>query len=257
MGLLEVLSIMRVFKEGVLLVLAVLLTLAVAPVTAEPPNKYPLHKAVRDGDLDRLVELLQTGHNQNEVDEFGQTALLCSARWAQDRRYLYTSKLLDFGADVDAKDSSGATPLYYAAMTGSVATASLLLQSGADVKARTKGGGSPLGAAYLNGHMGIASLLESYGAGMKSEMQRRNLQAIGHMTNVIRKSKMATRDLVAQERTAWIARKLREVREKHGLHDHLSDEVIARIALEEVDEAAPDGAGAALSETAWCPSGGR
>ncbi len=88
---------MRVFKEGVLLALAVLLTLAVAPVTAEPPNKYPLHKAVRDGDLDRLVELLQTGHNQNEVDEFGQTALLCSARWNQDRRYLYTSKLLEMG----------------------------------------------------------------------------------------------------------------------------------------------------------------
>ena len=72
---------------------------------------------------------------------------------------------------------------------------------------------------------------------MKSEMQRRNLQAIGHMTNVVRKSKMATRDLVAQERTAWIARKLREVREKHGLHDHLSDGAIARIALEEADEA--------------------
>ena len=143
------------------LALAALLTLAVAPVTAEPANKYPLHDAVWDGDLGRLVELLQTGHDPNKVDQYGQTALLCSARWAQDKRYLYAAKLLDFGADVDPKHKDGTTPLHYAAMTGSVATATLLLQSGADVKARTKGGGSPLGAAYLNGHMGIASLLES------------------------------------------------------------------------------------------------
>ena len=49
------------------LALAALLTLAVAPVTAEPANKYPLHKAVRDGDLGRLVELLQAGHMTNVV----------------------------------------------------------------------------------------------------------------------------------------------------------------------------------------------
>ena len=63
MGLLGVLSIMRVFKEGVLLALAVLLTLTIGPVTAEPPNDYPLHDAVREGDLD-LVELLQTGYDK-------------------------------------------------------------------------------------------------------------------------------------------------------------------------------------------------
>ena len=73
---------MRVFKEGVLLALAVLLTLTIGPVTAEPPNDYPLHDAVWEGDLDRLVELLQTGYDPNEVDRYGQTALLCSARWA-------------------------------------------------------------------------------------------------------------------------------------------------------------------------------
>ena len=228
---------MRGFKGGAPLTLAALLTLTVAPVMAEPPSKYPLHDAVWDGDLGRLVELLQTGHDPNEVDRYGQTALLCSARWAQDRRYLYTAKLLDFGADVDPKHKDGTTPLHYAAMTGSAATATLLLQSGADVNARTNGGLSPLAAAYINGHLGMASLLESYGAGVESEAKRRQLQAIGHINNVVRNSKRATRGLGAQERTAWIARKLREVREKHGLHDHLSDEAIGRIALDEADEA--------------------
>ena len=63
---------MRVFKEGVLLALAVLLTLTIGPVTAEPPNDYPLHDAVWEGDLDRLVELLQTGYDPNEVDRYGK-----------------------------------------------------------------------------------------------------------------------------------------------------------------------------------------
>ena len=228
---------MRVFKEGTPLALAALLTLTVAPVTAAPPNDYPLHDAVWDGDLGRLVELLQTGHDPNKVDQYGQTALLCSARWAQDKRYLYAAKLLDFGADADPKHKDGTTPLHYAAMTGSVATATLLLQSGANVNARTNGGLSPLAAAYVNGYLGMASLLESYGAEVESGAKLRQLQAIGYINNVVRNSKRATRDLSPQERTAWIARKLREVREKHGLHHHLSNGAIARIALEEVDEA--------------------
>ena len=234
---------MRVFKEGVLLALAVLLTLTVGPVTAGPPNDYPLHDAVWEGDLDRLVELLQTGYDPNELDRYGETALLCSAKWSHDRRYLYTAKLLDFGADVKLKHKDGTTPLHYAAMTGSVATATLLLQSGADVNARTNDGLSSLATAYINGHLGMASLLENYGARVESEAKRRRLQAIGHINNVARNSKRATRGLDPQERTAWIARKLLEVREKHGLHEHLTDEAIASIALEEVDEAAPGEAG--------------
>ena len=83
----------------------------------------------------------------------------------------------------------------------------------------------------------MASLLESYGAEVESGAKLRQLQAIGYINNVVRNSKRATRDLSPQERTAWIARKLREVREKHGLHHHLSNGAIARIALEEVDEA--------------------
>ena len=190
-----------------------------------------------------LSSCCKRGTTQTRLTGTGKRHCFARLDGLKIRRYLYTLKLLHYGADVNAKDSSGVTPLYYAAMTGSGATTSLLLQFGANVKDRSNGGGSPLAAAYINGHLGIASLLESYGAGMESEAKRRQLQAIGHINNVVRNSKRATRGLDPQERTAWIARKLLEVREKHGLHEHLTDEAIASIALEEVDEAAPDEAG--------------
>ena len=222
---------MQVFKGATALPL--LLLLMTASVTAVPPGGFPLHDAIRDGDLDRLTELLQAGRDPDEVDKFGQTALQFAIARHQDRGYLYISELLNYGADPDAKDSSGATALRHAAEDGSTAIASLLLQNGADVHARTDGGGSPLGAAYIHGRMEMVRLLESYGARMDNEAARRRLLFIGLTNDVVRRCARVAKDESAEYRTVWIARELRKMREKHGLYDLLSDDRIRRIAREE------------------------
>src|ERR1017187_725486 len=72
--------------------------------------------------------------------------------------------LLAKGANVDARDKSGATPLHQAALKGNLAFATLLLQHGADVNARDRDGATPLHNAALNGGSELAALLLDKGA---------------------------------------------------------------------------------------------
>ena len=221
-------------------VLSILFTLVALSLTAAPPSEYRLHEAIKDSDLDRLTGLLQAGHNPNQSDETGRTALHYAVAKFQDRGYLYVSELLRFGADTNMRDSNGATAVRYAAESGSAAIVTLLLENGADPNLRTVGGGSPLGAAYIHGHMGVASLLEEYGAILPSEVKRLQLKAVGHVKATLRSSSKEVAGESLQRRQARIARSLHDMREKYGLHDQLSDDHIRRIAQEETSPEAEE-----------------
>ena len=56
---------------------------------------------------------------------------------------------LDAGADVNAKDEKGSTPLYWAAWDGYKKVAELLIAKGADVNAKNNRGITPLDAAIM------------------------------------------------------------------------------------------------------------
>lgn len=213
-------------------VLPILFVLVLA-LTAAPPSDYPLHEAVRNSDLDRLTGLLQAGHNPDEADEKGRTALHFAVARLQDGGYLYVSKLLQFGADSNMRDSGGATALRYAAENGSAATIALLLENGADPNLRAIGGGSPLGAAYIHGYIHIAGVLESFGAHFQSESKRIQLQALGRIQATLRRVTKEVAGESRQRRRARIARSLYDMREKYGLHHQLSDAGIRKIAREE------------------------
>jgi len=72
--------------------------------------------------------------------------------------------LLAKGADVNAKDDSGDTPLHNAAEAGHKDMAGLFLANGADVNAGDKYSSTPLHVAAREGHKDVAELLLAKGA---------------------------------------------------------------------------------------------
>lgn len=73
-------------------------------------------------------------------------------------------RLLERGVDPNARDSSGKTPLHWAAYVGSYHIAKMLLDYGADPNAKDWGGQTPLHLAVNRGHVDIVELLLERGA---------------------------------------------------------------------------------------------
>lgn len=68
------------------------------------------------------------------------------------------------GLDPSVHDSSGYTPLHYAARNGHKEVCQVLLSWKASPNAQTPGGATPLHRAALQGHVDIVSLLLKHGA---------------------------------------------------------------------------------------------
>ncbi|KAF8459969.1 hypothetical protein DFH94DRAFT_849315, partial [Russula ochroleuca] len=76
-------------------------------------------------------------------------------------------KLIQYGADISAKDLEECTPLYIASQGRSLKNgfvSRLLLERGADVNARAKNGSTPLHQAFIFGALEVARVLLEHGA---------------------------------------------------------------------------------------------
>jgi ankyrin repeat protein len=122
-----------------------------------------LFDAVRGGDAGRVKALLQSGADANARDDIGATPLLYAAALpSQDCLRV----LLDGGADVNASTTNGSTALMWA--TADAPTVRLLLDRGAAVNAKTKDDTTALVTAARRGNAEVMKLLLARGGNLKA-----------------------------------------------------------------------------------------
>lgn len=90
-----------------------------------------LNEAIESGAYERFTLLLEIGANPSQLVPWHEWPALFTA--IRQSRLDMVSKLLQSGADVNARDSSGRTPLMAALNMNAFPAAEALLQAGADV----------------------------------------------------------------------------------------------------------------------------
>ncbi|XP_055481786.1 ankyrin repeat domain-containing protein 29 isoform X3 [Psammomys obesus] len=101
-----------------------------------------------------------------------ETPLANAAFWASRRGNLALLKLLlnSGRVDVDCRDSSGTTALFFAAQQGHNDVVRFLFGFGASTECRTKDGGTALLAASQYGHMPVVETLLKHGANIHDQL---------------------------------------------------------------------------------------
>ena len=152
--------------------------LLVDPTLVHVPNRFGrtlLHEASAQANL-RMVELLlRLGADPAVQTAGGHTPLYCAAnecRTAGGGRVVRA--LVQAGAPVDARSrTQQCTALHMAARRGNTDVAEALLDCGADIQARDKRGDTPLARARNCRQAAVAALLAARGAHAPNEPGRR------------------------------------------------------------------------------------
>jgi hemoglobin len=123
-----------------------------------------LHAAAAAGSLPTVELLLCLGADPNSLDGGRHTPLYCVGNeCASEESAEVVLALVRAGAQVDANDGvTGATPLHMAARRGNAVVAKALLECGADIDARDRRGDTPLVRAVNCKKSHVAELLRSY-----------------------------------------------------------------------------------------------
>ncbi len=153
------------------LLITLLATAVVAGVFAIrglPPTASILRGASRK-DVEAVRRCIRWGADIEAKNSSGRTPLHVT------RGKDITALLIDRGADVNAKDKNGWTPLHCAAREGHRDKAALLIVNGADVSARSNQMWTPLHWAAKHGHTRhrrVAVLLIARGADVEAKNNR-------------------------------------------------------------------------------------
>jgi hypothetical protein len=124
------------FERAVLYAICLFLSdLALAGVSAsgwQLTEPTPLMRAAREGDISKVQELLNKGHNVNEQQKRSQATPLVFA--ASAGKTGIVKLLLDHGANPNLCSWDNVCPIWWATKSGSYDTVRLLIKSGANVK---------------------------------------------------------------------------------------------------------------------------
>lgn len=126
-----------------------------------------LYEDCKRGDFSQVKELIEKGANVNVVDGAGSgTPLHWAVAWGNQE---FIEFFVEKGADVNAKNKRGKTPLLVAVLafttqTGSIAAMQYLLDKGANIEGKDDWGATPLISAVDKGLLSVAKLLIERGA---------------------------------------------------------------------------------------------
>ncbi len=127
-------------------------------------TRTPLHSAALYGNPAVVQKLIEYDADVNAKDETGWTPLF----WASKGRHLQDTSvvrlLLENGADVNARAMDGSTPLHNASYLGVPEVVRLLLEKGADIEAKGDDGKTALQIAVEEGEGEVMRVLREHGA---------------------------------------------------------------------------------------------
>ena len=129
-----------------------------------------LKEAARKGQINTLQRLLELGADREARDDRGYTPLHNAIRWG---KIGIVQRLLEHGADREARDGLGYTPLHNAIRWGNIETVQRLLEHGADREAKDDNGNTPLHVAAASGSSEIFVLLLENGASINSKNKQK------------------------------------------------------------------------------------
>ena len=128
-------------------------------------ERTPLHDAADSGNFEMVRIFIEYDPaNISARDTFGCTPLHCASERRDSKGCSVVRLLLEHGADVNAPDVFGGTPLCKASFFGALEVVRLLLEHGADVRAKNNGGKTVLQFAAGEGHNEVVKLLRERGA---------------------------------------------------------------------------------------------
>ncbi|XP_076672359.1 uncharacterized protein LOC143371278 [Andrena cerasifolii] len=124
--------------------------------TANSNGLNALHLASKDGHVEIVTELLKRGARVDAATKKGNTALHIASLAGQSE---IVSILIQYGAAVNIQSQNGFTPLYMAAQENHDQVVKLLLGNGANQSLATEDGFTPLAVAMQQGHDKVVSVL--------------------------------------------------------------------------------------------------
>lgn len=141
-----------------------------SPSVDSLPNTSAITGAVFGGSQTmRLLLARGADPNFRDVKASGGTTLhMVSRNLSGDHRLWSIEILLEYGADIEAKDEDGKTPLAAAVGDYTFRAIPILLKKGANLEARDNNGRTPLGAAIENGVLHAVHLFLKYGADLET-----------------------------------------------------------------------------------------
>jgi ankyrin repeat protein len=156
-------NVSRTVHRGLATRFTAFLALPAILLLASPLDAQSVFDAAREGDLEAVTALVTADPERvRETGDSDRTALHVAAAYGHDSVVMF---LLDSGADIDAREEDGETPLHYATWRSRLETGRLLIERGADIEIRNNWGRTPLLiVARETGNVDMAGMLIEAGA---------------------------------------------------------------------------------------------